>query len=41
VIEMLSRLVIMYGLSSAVRQGVSQLIVLGAGLDTFAYRQPE
>ncbi len=28
-------------LASAVRQGVSQLIVLGAGLDTFAYRQPE
>jgi methyltransferase (TIGR00027 family) len=28
-------------LASAVGQGVSQLIVLGAGLDTFAYRQPE
>lgn len=28
-------------LTSAVGQGVSQLIVLGAGLDTFAYRQPE
>jgi methyltransferase (TIGR00027 family) len=28
-------------LASAVRQGVTQLIVLGAGLDTFAYRQPE
>ena len=28
-------------LASAIRQGVSQLIVLGAGLDTFAYRQPE
>lgn len=28
-------------LASAVRQGVAQLIVLGAGLDTFAYRQPE
>jgi methyltransferase (TIGR00027 family) len=28
-------------LASAVARGVSQLIVLGAGLDTFAYRQPE
>lgn len=28
-------------LASAVGQGVSQLIILGAGLDTFAYRQPE
>lgn len=28
-------------LAAAVRQGVEQLIVLGAGLDTFAYRQPE
>jgi methyltransferase (TIGR00027 family) len=28
-------------LASAVGRGVSQLIVLGAGLDTFAYRQPE
>ena len=28
-------------LASAVDRGVSQLIVLGAGLDTFAYRQPE
>ena len=28
-------------LPSAVGQGVSRLIVLGAGLDTFAYRQPE
>ena len=27
-------------LASAVGRGVSQLIVLGAGLDTFAYRQP-
>jgi methyltransferase (TIGR00027 family) len=27
-------------LASAVERGVSQLIVLGAGLDTFAYRQP-
>jgi methyltransferase (TIGR00027 family) len=28
-------------LASAVDRGVSQLFVLGAGLDTFAYRQPE
>lgn len=28
-------------LASAVGQGVSQLFALGAGLDTFAYRQPE
>jgi methyltransferase (TIGR00027 family) len=28
-------------LALAVGRGVSQLIVLGAGLDTFAYRQPE
>jgi methyltransferase (TIGR00027 family) len=28
-------------LASAVGQGGSQLIILGAGLDTFAYRQPE
>jgi methyltransferase (TIGR00027 family) len=28
-------------LASAVRHGTAQLVVLGAGLDTFAYRQPE
>lgn len=28
-------------LEAAVRRGVSQYILLGAGLDTFAYRQPE
>jgi methyltransferase (TIGR00027 family) len=28
-------------LAAAVREGVSQLVILGAGLDTFAYRQPE
>jgi methyltransferase (TIGR00027 family) len=28
-------------LELAVRRGVTQLLVLGAGLDTFAYRQPE
>ena len=27
-------------LAAAVREGVSQLVVLGAGLDTFAFRQP-
>src|ERR1700741_216051 len=28
-------------LAAAVRQGVSHLLILGAGLHTFAYRQPE
>jgi methyltransferase (TIGR00027 family) len=28
-------------LATAARQGVSQVVILGAGLDTFAYRQPE
>ena len=28
-------------LSDAVKRGVEQYIILGAGLDTFAYRQPE
>lgn len=28
-------------LAEAVRQGVQQYVILGAGMDTFAYRQPE
>jgi methyltransferase (TIGR00027 family) len=28
-------------LASAAGQGIGQLVVLGAGLDTFAYRQPD
>ncbi len=28
-------------LAAAVRRGLRQLVILGAGLDTFAYRQPE
>ena len=29
------------GLAEAVRRGVNQFVILGAGYDTFAYRQPE